>query len=173
MDLNLEEAFDAPVALSQSFEIPTEKVGRPELLSLEPVAFTGILQRVDPGFSLTGSIRIGGTVACSRCLAPVSFSRSGEASWVFAPAHRRPGEDELELSAGDLDIVYYDELTIPLDPLIEEELQLALPMKALCREDCRGLCPSCGVDRNQAACACEPPVDSRLAGLKLLIARKP
>ena len=90
MELNLEEALEAPVALSHRLEVPVGRLERPELLSLEPVGFTGTLQKADPGFVLTGELVASGQVACSRCLAPVPFSQTEEVSWVFAPAHRRP-----------------------------------------------------------------------------------
>lgn len=169
MDLNLEEALEAPVALSHRLEVPAGRLERPELLSLEPVAFEGLLQKSDPGFVLTGRLETAGQVSCSRCLAPVPFSRSGEVSWVFAPAHRRPTEEETELTSGDLDVVWYEDFVVPFDPLVEEQLQLELPMKPLCRPDCQGLCPRCGADRNTAPCDCREEGDERLAKLKSLL----
>lgn len=169
MELNLEEALEAPVALSHRLEVPMGRLERPELLSLDPVGFTGTLQKADPGFVLTGELDVGGEVACSRCLAPVPFSRKGEVSWVFAPAHRRPTEEETELTARDLDVVWYDDFVVPFDPLVEEQLQLELPMKPLCRPDCRGLCPTCGADLNAGPCDCREEGDERLAKLKSLL----
>src|SRR5512144_301903 len=92
MDLNLETAFDEPVDLSHEFEIPSGRLERPELVSLSPVSFTGRLERVDPGFVLTGRIAFSGVTACARCLAPVPFVRNAEASWTFVPAHEKPVE---------------------------------------------------------------------------------
>jgi uncharacterized protein len=197
MDLNLETAFDEPVDLSHEFEIPSGRLERPELLSLSPVTFTGRLERADLGFLLAGRLAFSGVVACARCLAPVPFARKEEASWTFMPAHEKPAEkakaekakaakpgkpakagkvaekgadeDGDELSAEDLDVLYYDDFVLPLDPLIEEQLQLELPMKALCRDDCRGLCPQCGSDRNAAPCDCAPPPDERWKLLKNLL----
>jgi uncharacterized protein len=192
MDLNLETAFDEPVDLSHEFEIPGGRLERPELLSLSPVSFTGRLERADVGFLLTGHLAFSGVVACARCLAPVPFVRKEEVSWTFMPAHEKPvekpkaakpagkakagkgaakdgDEDGDELSAEDLDVVYYDDLVVPFDPLIEEQLQLELPMKELCRADCRGLCPLCGADRNAAPCDCAPPPDERWKTLKTIL----
>ena len=78
MELNLEEALEAPVALSHRLEVPPGRLERPELLALGEVEFTGVLQKADPGFVLTGELSVAGEVACSRCLAPVAFSRRGE-----------------------------------------------------------------------------------------------
>ena len=196
MDLNLETAFDEPVDLSHEFEIPSGRLERPELLSLSPVLFTGRLERADLGFVLAGRLAFSGVVACARCLASVSFVRKEEASWTFMPAHEKPVEkpkavkpagkpaklakagkgaekdgddDGDELSAADLDVVYYDDFVLPFEPLIEEQLQLDLPMKALCRDDCKGLCPQCGSDRNAAPCDCAPPPDERWKSLKAIL----
>ncbi len=189
MDLNLEAAFDEPVDLSHEFEIPSGRLERPELLSLSPVSFTGRLERADPGFVLGGRIAFSGAVACARCLASVPFVRNEKASWTFLPAHEKPAEkakpgkaakpargaekngdeDGDELQAGDLDVAYYDDLVVAFDHFIEEQLQLELPMKALCRDNCKGLCPQCGADRNAAPCTCAPPPDERWKSLKTLL----
>jgi len=196
MDLNLETAFDEPVDLSHEFEIPSGRLERPELLSLSPVSFTGRLERADLGFVLAGRLAFSGVVACARCLAPVPFARKEEASWTFMPAHEKPVEkpkavkpagkparptkagkgaekdgddDGDELTAADLDVLFYDDFVLPFDPLIEEQLQLDLPMKALCRDDCKGLCPQCGSDRNAAPCDCAPPPDERWKSLKAIL----
>jgi len=173
MDLDLEKALDEPLDLSQQFELAGERLGRDELLSLSPVRFAGRLRRAEPGFVLDGRLEFEGTVSCARCLRPVPFRRTGPVSWVFAPAHERhqpagEGDDEVELQATDLDIVFYDDFTVPFDPLVEEQLQLEIPMRALCREDCQGLCPICGSDRNDAPCDCAPPKDDRWTVLKTL-----
>jgi uncharacterized protein len=180
MDLNLEQAFEEPVDLSHEFDVPSERLEREELLSMGPVSFQGRLQKADAGFVLSGQLRFGGTVACARCLGPVPFEKDETVSWVFAPAHikplheraDRPDEDDAELEAGDLDVIYYDDLTLPFDPLIEEQLQLEMPMKALCRDDCRGLCPQCGNDRNVSACSCVEPADTRWSALQALPPRR-
>jgi len=187
MDLNLEAAFDEPIDLSHQFDFPAAVLARPELVSLSGVSFTGRLERQELGFVLNGRVVFDGVTACARCLAPVPFRRSSDAYWRFAPAHAKPRENEkgeksekgdkakddpedgLELSAADLDVLYYDDLVVPLDPLVEEQVQLELPLKALCRDECRGLCPMCGADRNLAPCACKPPADERWKTLRTLI----
>ena len=70
----------------------------------------------------------------------------------------------------DLSVAYYRDGQIDLSQLMDEQFYLALPMKPLCREHCKGLCPSCGTNLNEAACDCQVRwEDPRLAGLKALM----
>lgn len=170
MELNLEQAFDGPVDLSSRFEIPLAVLDRPELLSLARVEFSGRLQRMENGFLLRGKLAFAGEVACSRCLSPVPFERTQEVAWLFSPAHLKAAtQEERELSGEELDVVFYDALSFPFDPFVEEQLQLEIPMKPLCREGCRGLCPECGADLNTAPCTCGAAPDGRWEALNDLL----
>lgn len=75
-------------------------------------------------------------------------------------------DDGVELEADQLDVLPYDGEQVDLEPLLREQLVLAVPYAPLCREDCKGLCPQCGIDRNAETCACEAPPDPRFAALK-------
>ena len=72
----------------------------------------------------------------------------------------------LELATDDLDVYPYTGDVIDLEPLVREQFVLAVPYAPLCKDDCRGLCPQCGVDRNVTACECEKPIDPRFAALQ-------
>jgi uncharacterized protein len=75
--------------------------------------------------------------------------------------------EEKELTAADLDFEYYEGEVIDLDEVIFEQVVLQVPMKPLCSESCRGLCPHCGVNLNKTTCNCQNEViDERLAVLK-------
>lgn len=116
--------------------------------------------------------RIDATVpqACGRCLESFPAPVIANVDLTLTP---RPGDgDNRELGQDDLDVDFYVGDELDLDRLIEAEATLALPMKPLCRTDCRGLCPVCGVNRNVTACQCqERQPDPRLAALKDFSAR--
>jgi uncharacterized protein len=83
-------------------------------------------------------------------------------------------EEDMELQDEDLDTAYYRDHVLDLAEMLREQFYLALPMQPLCRPDCQGLCPSCGIDRNVDTCQCQTDwVDPRLAPLKAILTRKP
>src|SRR5262245_23718739 len=87
----------------------------------------------------------------------------------YLPVGTEGGGADREVSDDDLDASVYSEDQIDLNELLREQFYLALPMKPLCRDDCAGLCPQCGTNRNTATCACAPQwEDPRLAPLKRL-----
>lgn len=137
-------------------------------LSLGSVDGSVTLRRIRETLYLEGDIRTHTETECSRCLEAASLSISTSFKYVLSPAQAEH-EEEQELSAEDMDIVYYQDDLIDLDPLIIEQILLQIPMKVLCSEDCRGLCPHCGINLNQHSCQChDERIDIRLASLKKL-----
>jgi DUF177 domain-containing protein len=107
---------------------------------------------------------------CGRCLE--AFPAHLDAALDVRLVPKPSGADSVELGADDLDVDFYDNDELDVTRVVENEATLALPMKPLCREDCRGLCPACGANRNVAPCTCDPrPPDPRLAALRDLAAR--
>ncbi len=119
----------------------------------------------------TGTFEGDLTVACSRCVEPVKLVLDEKLLVTFMPKAEMPaddaeGEEGEEVPAEDLDVFPYEGEYIDLEPLFREQFVLAVPYAPLCKEDCKGLCPQCGTDLNTGTCACEKPIDPRLAGLK-------
>lgn len=107
---------------------------------------------------------------CGRCLEPYQLTLEPAVSARFVPGAAAKGEQEL--AADDLETDVYDHDQLDLARLVETETQLGLPMKPLCRDGCRGLCPVCGGNRNVAACGCpDTAADVRWAPLKKLAER--
>jgi uncharacterized protein len=93
-------------------------------------------------------------LACSRCLEEFSWPVDVDFDLLLVPSPgSMPGEDE-ELSTADLDVDYYSGETVDVEPIIREQIILTVPLKPLCAEDCKGICPSCGAVLNLEACAC-------------------
>jgi uncharacterized protein len=131
----------------------------------------------------SGAIKGWLEVACSRCVGPVKLVLDEPVRVTFMPrselsklddedddakpgADDAEGEDGAEVGAQDIDVFPYDSDKIDLEPMVREQFILAVPYAPLCREDCAGLCPQCGTDRNHGKCACEAPPDPRFAALR-------
>jgi uncharacterized protein len=108
-------------------------------------------------------------VACARCLEPVEKNLEGTFDLIFRPVAADAIAGEHAITEDETEIGYYEESGLRLEDAIREQVLLGLPGRTLCREDCKGLCPTCGVNRNTTACSCaETPADPRwnaLAGL--------
>lgn len=123
----------------------------------------------------TGHIRGTVQVACSRCVEPVDIAFDEKVMVTFMPEAEMPADEPgdpeaegAEVAAGDLDVFPFDGEVVDLEPLVREQFILAVPYAPLCKEDCAGLCPQCGTNRNLGTCACEKPADPRFAGLRAL-----
>ncbi len=107
---------------------------------------------------------------CSRCIEPVQAPVQGEFRYVLVPAPDTAGEKsggEKELNPDDVDFEYYEGEVIDLDPMIFEQIALQIPLKALCFESCKGLCPRCGANLNRGSCGCPVgPVGGKFAALE-------
>lgn len=121
---------------------------------------------------VTGRLAARVPLTCSRCLEAFTFRVIAEVGTRFAPRPFGRAEEQSELTADDLELDFYAGDLLELDRLIHTETVLRLPMKPLCRDECRGLCPVCGGNRNATPCACEVRLpDLRLAALKTLAER--
>jgi len=105
-------------------------------------------------------------INCSRCLENARVPLADDFAYTLVPAKAETKEN-IELEADELEIVYYSGDVIDLAPIICEQIILQVPIKPLCSEECKGLCPQCGINLNIAACNCHSEfVDDRFAVLK-------
>ncbi len=125
------------------------------------------IERRSGEVAITGSYRATARLACSRCLEVLTTEVDPEVDLHLFPSPA--SREEVELGPDDLEVDFYQGNTLDVGGLLRSEMLLALPMKPLCRADCRGLCPVCGGNRNLTACACEArAIDPRLAPLEAL-----
>jgi uncharacterized protein len=127
-------------------------------------------------FRVTGHVTTKLELACSRCLEPfeVPVDAAFELRYVRQSENVGHGNgDEREIAEDDLTMAYYRDGALDVTEMLREQFQLALPMKPLCSDACRGLCSQCGANLNRTTCACTPTwEDPRLAALKGLLDRQ-
>jgi uncharacterized protein len=140
-----------------------------EVRLVEPGEVSGRVRRDGNEVVLRGKLHAKLEAVCGRCLKPVELPISTEFTERFVPAVSWAAEDQHELRQEDLNLAVFDGEAIELDELVREELLLAVPVNVLCGQECKGLCPVCGIDRNLSNCQCESnEIDSRWEKLKHL-----
>jgi uncharacterized protein len=163
----------------RTFEVAVPDLERDEVVSAGPVTIKVTVDRggTEGDYVAEGSVTATADLECSRCADPYPFAIASPFHVTFRPRPQLSTEEEVEITdAEELDVEFYSEREIPLRDLALEQVQLAIPMKPLCEENCLGLCPTCGVHRSREQCACgESVTDERwgaLKGLREELARK-
>jgi uncharacterized protein len=104
---------------------------------------------------------------CARCLDPYSQDLMSQITTTFKPRPSTPWPEEMELTRDEVETEYYDGDELNVTGLVQDQILLSFPAKSLCSNDCRGLCPRCGINLNRGACDCqEKTADPRFAALK-------
>jgi uncharacterized protein len=110
---------------------------------------------------------------CSRCLEPFDAPLGLESQFLGSKDPDLVVRGAHALGTQDLDVVFFPETLLDEEALVREQFQLQIPMNALCRDDCAGLCSRCGKNWNKGPCTCRPEQPSAgalakaLTGLKL------
>jgi uncharacterized protein len=166
--ISLDAAQDEPVPFAFELSYSVKELDREPLLEISPVLLEGEVARIEKGFALRARLAYGGRLECSRCLASYPFQTWEDFSLVLTRRVPSAG-GEVSLESDELYTYFYDDPVLPVAPIAEERIQMSVPMKPLCREDCRGLCPRCGEDLNLSECDCTlESVDPRWEALRLL-----
>jgi uncharacterized protein len=111
-------------------------------------------------YYLHGEVAGVADAVCHRCLDPVKARVDGEFDVIVRRGEHQgdQGEDVITLAS--------HEHQVPLDPLVHETVVVNVPMIISCREDCRGLCPRCGINLNTGSCTCTDDGDTRWDALR-------
>lgn len=151
------------------------KIEQPECSLVKDVEIAGTLSKSGKDIYLSGKIKTEFKLQCSRCLEPFQFPVDSELKAHFVPREELDKETgtehpEVELSASDIEIEYYDDERVDIKQPVHDQILLALPFVPVCGEDCKGLCPECGNNLNKGPCGCakDGPVDPRLEVLRSL-----
>jgi uncharacterized protein len=166
--LSLDAVQEEPVSFAFELPFALAALDREPLLAISPVSLEGTVACIEGGFSLEARCAFQGQLECSRCLAAYPFELDETFTLLLYPrAAKTAGLRELRKD--EIDVSEYEDGKVAVAPIAEERVQMAIPMKPLCREECLGLCPQCGKDRNLAPCECGgKAADPRWAALQAL-----
>ncbi len=177
MFIDIHELEVHPLEFEQDLQPETLDLG-PDIRQAEVLKSSGRAELVEEhhggrggkieDIRLVGSLGTRLEIACARCLEPVSRQVDRSFDLLYRPQGVDAGHEELSVTGAEAEIGYYTGDGLRLEDVLREQLLLALPMKTVCREDCRGLCPQCGKNLNQGACSCVRPADLRWQALEAL-----
>ena len=174
MKIRLDQIGDEPYTWESEESVDADSLGRGEVLELTPVRWRGRIARVEDDLLLRARVSYTQTLACQRCLGEVEQPVDETIELLLVEHEPGAEEEERELEEEDLGVLVVDDRELDLWPVLQEQLQLAVPMRPLCSEDCAGLCPTCGTELNEGECDCRSEsADPRWAGLAALRSELP
>ncbi len=178
MHLRIEQIKEEGLALefeeqSETFPVLSEMVKQGECAFIAPIKTAVSATRIDDMIAVKGEVKTLVRLPCGRCLQEYEMPLRSRFELTYVnriPDVQKDDEkNEVELSAAQMGLIYFEGEEINLQDGIQEQIILGFPIKALCRKDCKGLCSSCGQDLNKSACDCgHQPSDPRFAALKNL-----
>lgn len=164
MLISLEDLERKPVDFREEFSPGQVEFG-PELKQLSPLHSSGratLIEEHQGAREVIQDIRVVGQmstrveVACARCLDPVRRDVERSFDLLYRPLGADAGREEISVTQAEAEIGYYTGEGVMLEDILREQLLLEVPIKVVCREDCKGLCPQCGQNLNQGSCNCVP-----------------
>jgi uncharacterized protein len=165
MILELKKFDNFPAHTELSSETVRIDIGMDSILSIDKSMLSLDIQKSGDEYFCQGKLKAVVKLECARCLESFEQELSGNPDFIASP----PKTDDTPTD--DEDRVYYDSnLVADLWEIVRQSVILAVSLKPLCSEDCRGLCPQCGTNRNEKDCNCKTKtVDPRLEPLKNLL----
>lgn len=158
----------ATLAVDGQSPCPSLEVEGGSVSDCKPVRVRGSVTNTGKGYLVRVHLSTAVRLECTRCLEPFTLPLEREMEEIFYPEELRG-----KVSEEDEIVSYFTNDTLDLREPIRENLQLALPMKRLCQEHCRGLCPVCGRNLNEGECGCQrKEPDARWSRLKELFAEQ-
>jgi uncharacterized protein len=133
----------------------------------DPVSTDFVLTHKDKDLRVEGYVQAAMRLRCARCLREFAHSLDTRFDLFYLPQSEWKKDEEIELKYEEMVVGYYDGISLDVDLMVMEQIELAMPMRFVCRADCKGLCPSCGTNLNEELCSCRiETADSRLAVLR-------
>ena len=116
-----------------------------------------------------GKLQVSLRMECDRCTEPFVKSIEEEFDLIYVPAPETSPGAEIAIGPDDSQVGFYDGPGLELNDILQEQVLLALPLQRVCREDCQGICPICGQNRNETECDCRTQIrDERWSALRNL-----
>ena len=136
----------------------------------QPATVSGKVRLAGNEVFVNGHVETRAKIECDRCLRPVETPVNADFSLEYISGSEYESSEVAELTEAEMSVSVFDGEALDVDEIVKEQVLLAVPTRMLCREDCKGICPECGTDRNTGDCSCATSdIDPRWAALKNLI----
>jgi len=162
--IDLTRADMQPIEFAERVQPVLETCGE-DVVRVGELRVEGSVERTSRGYRLEGRLEGTMTLRCVRCLGEFQVRLAERLEIELLPVASAPREEETRLGRDELDVVFFEAPALDLGAIAGEQVLLAVPMKPLCREGCKGLCSRCGKSLNEGACDCPPQTDERWAPL--------
>lgn len=172
MFLSVKEMELRKVRFDETFQRGQIDFSGEDLEQGSPLHATGsaeLLAHTEGEVRIQGRITVEMTAECDRCLGRARFPLDAQFDLFYRPMSCVARDEEIEIDEGEAEIGFYEGGGLELEDILREQVLLALPMQRVCSEACLGICPVCGKNRNEAACACKvASTDDRWGALRKL-----
>lgn len=167
MFLDVKELAVRRIPIHKSYAPGNVDFHSAEFRQAEPLEVRATAELVEGQIHIFGNLHTRLELVCARCLDPVLEEVSRDFDLFYRPLTTIAREEELRLKLDETDIAFFEGEGLFLADVLAEQINLAIPLKAICRSDCRGLCPHCGTNLNHEECRCEArAADPRMAPLR-------
>lgn len=167
MFITLQELELHRVTASETYKPGTLDFQGVKFRQAEPLTVNAEAELAGKEIQVHGHISGGLEAACDRCLEQIRMPVELDFDLPYRPMEEIAREEEVEVGEDELEVGFFSGDGVNLADVVREQVLLSLPMKIVCRPDCRGLCPVCGVNRNVKECGCSlQHEDSPFAFLK-------
>jgi uncharacterized protein len=169
MFLDVHELALRKTRIRKSYSPGTLDFHSAEFRQVEPLEVRATAELVEGQIRACGTLHTRVELVCARCLDTVVEEINRDFDLYYRPMNSIAADDEFHLNLDDTEIAFFEGDGLFLADVLAEQVNLAMPMKIICRSDCRGLCPHCGANLNHEECRCEKHgSDPRLAPLARL-----
>lgn len=151
------KVYDIEQSISVEGKLDGSRYQRPEdsgVSFLAPINYELTVTKSGDNLWVHGPVRAQLSTMCDRCLEDFAFSVESELDIELSPKEKTVVAAEVELTPAEMDVYYFEGEEVDLDPYVFEEVMLNIPIKSLCSDSCRGLCPTCGKNLNIGECPC-------------------
>ncbi len=174
MFIEIKDLEPEPLHVRHVFQTEEIDFSHEDAALKQPVTADFTLDHKNSELHISGTVETVIRSKCSRCTKEFTRDISVEYDLSYLPQPVWPDENgELELKYEDMEVAFYDGIVFDVNMMIREQIALAIPMKLICREDCKGLCYQCGADLNDGICSCSKKTGDPRLSVLLEFKKKP